>query len=120
MPENKSTNSGVDAEKAVVSTGSHDRVQMVSISKDGTPDQTSDFEIVGDKDAALAATKEQFAQIAVSRVDAEKRAELGLASTADTEPSPDAAIDALRAEQEKAVAAAEKKAEALVNAAHRG
>lgn len=119
MAEAKNT-SGVNAEEPVVSTGSYDRVQMVSMTKDGTPDQTSDFEMVGDKEAVMEATKEQFAQIAVARVDAEKRAELGLAGTATGEPSPDAAIDALRAEQEKAVAVAEKQAEALVNKAHKG
>ena len=107
-------------EKAVASapairTGDHDRVQALSIRKDGTLDQSPDVEIIGDKDAALEATKEQFRQIAVSAVDAEKRAELGLAGSPDEGDTSDGAIDALRKEHEKAEAAAEKKAEAVVN-----
>lgn len=102
-------------DKPVIETGDHDKVQMLSIAKDGTLDQSANVEIIGDKDAAIEATKEQFRQIAVANVDAEKRAELGLAGTEDTSPGPDAKIDALRAEHEKAEAAAEKKAEAIVN-----
>lgn len=106
-------------EKAVASTpairtGDHDRVQALSIRKDGTLDQSPDVEIIGDKDAALEATKEQFRQIAVAAVDAEKRAELGLAGSQDEGDTSDAAIDALKAEHKKAEAAAEKKAEAVI------
>lgn len=122
MPASKTPDAGptkVDADKAVINPGDHDRVQAVSIAKDGTPDQSPGFEIIGDKDAALEATKEQFRQIAVSAVDAEKRAELGLAPQ-DEGSTADAAIDALRKEHEKAEAAGEKAAEALVNAAHKG
>ena len=102
----------------VVKTGDHDRVVALSVRADGTLDQT-DPEIIGDKDAALAATKRQFAEIAVSAVDAEKRAELGLARSTDDDTS-DAAIDALRKEHEKAAEAAEKKAEQVVNSLHQG
>lgn len=109
-----------EAPAPVVKTGDRDRVVSLSINKEGAPDQTPDFEIIGDKDFALAATKKQFAEIAVAAVDAEKRAELGLAGTADTGPSPDKAIDALKAEHDKAVAASDKKAEAIVNARHEG
>ena len=116
MPDNKNTS----ADKPVIETSNHDRVVGLSIDKNGVPDQTPNFEIIGDKEAAIDAAKAQFAELAVSAVDAEKRAELGLAGTADTEPGPDAAIDALRKEHEKAAAAAEKKAEAIVNAAHKG
>lgn len=112
----KSTNT----DTPVVSIGDHDRVQMLSIAKDGSIDQSPDVEIIGDKDAAVAATKRQFAEIAVAAVDAERRAELGLARTTDTGPSPDRAIDALKAEHDKAAAAAEKKAESLVNSLHKG
>jgi hypothetical protein len=48
---------------------------MLSLKADGTPDQHNP-EIVGDKEFALEATKEQFRQQAVSAVDQEKRAEL--------------------------------------------
>lgn len=104
----------------VVSTADHDRVQMLSIAKDGTLDQSPGVEIIGDKDAAVEATKEQFRQIAVANVDAEKRADLGLAGTTDTAPGPDAQIDKLRAEHDKAAAAAEKKAESVVNSLSKG
>ena len=100
--------------KPVIDTGDHDRVVGLSIRKDGSLDQHNP-EIIGDKDAAMAATKEQFAQIAVAAVDAEKRAELGLAGTDEGDTS-DAKIDALKAEHEKAADAGRSKAEALVNA----
>lgn len=101
-------------EKPVVQTGDHDRVVALSVRADGTLDQY-DPEIIGDKDAALAATKRQFAEIAVSAVDAEKRAELGLAGTAGEGDTSDAALDALKAEHEKAAKAAESKAASVVN-----
>lgn len=106
-----------NTEKAVVDTGDHDRVVGLSIRKDGTLDQHNP-EIIGDKDAALAATKEQFAQIAVSAVDAEKRAELGLAGAEEGDTS-DAKIDALKAEHDKAAKAGEAKATSVVNALSR-
>ena len=115
MAESKST----AADKPVVKTGDHDRVVSLSIRADGTPDQT-DPEIIGDKDAALEATKRQFAQIAVAAVDAEKRSELGLAGTGGDGDTSDAAIDALRAEHDKAAAAAEKQAESVINSLHQG
>lgn len=103
--------------KPVVDTGDHDRVVGLSIRKDGTLDQHNP-EIIGDKDAAMAATKAQFAQIAVSAVDAEKRAELGLAGTEEGDTS-DPNIDALKAEHDKAAKAGEAKAESIVNALSR-
>jgi hypothetical protein len=48
--------------------GDHDRVQMLSLKADGTPDQHNP-EIIGDKDVALEAAKEQFKQQAVSAAD---------------------------------------------------
>lgn len=100
------------------SNAPHDRVVGLSLRADGTPDQNNP-EIIGDKDAAIEATKKQFAEFAVSAVDQEKRAELGLAGTDDGDTS-DAVIDALKAEHDKAAAAAEKKAESLVNSLHNG
>lgn len=116
MAETKNT--ATATAKPVIETGDHDRVVSLSIAKDGTPDQNNP-EIIGDKDAAIAAAKRQFAEIAVSAVDAEKRAELGLAGTA-AEDTSDARIDALKAEHDKAAKAAESKAEAVVNSLHRG
>lgn len=102
----------------LASDGDHDRVTMLSLNVDGSPDQHNP-EIIGDKDAAVAAAKTQFAQQAVSAVDAEKRAELGLAATTDEDTS-DKAIDALKKEHEKVASAAEKTAESTVNSLHKG
>lgn len=43
-----------------------DRVAMASRNKDGTPDQTEGYEIIGDKETAIAATAEQLAQMAAA------------------------------------------------------
>jgi hypothetical protein len=51
----------------------HDKVAMLSLNADGSP-RDHNPEIIGDKDAALAATREQFAQQAVSAVDRTERA----------------------------------------------
>jgi hypothetical protein len=99
--------------------GDHDRVVTLSLKADGTPDQNNP-EIIGDKEFALAATKRQFAEQAVSAIDATKRVELGLADEPNPGPGPDKAIDALKAEHDKAVAAAEKRAESVVNSLHQG
>lgn len=111
-----------DAEKKVVPVPAdavpHDRVVGLSLRSDGTPDQNNP-EIIGDKEAAVEATKKQFAEWAVSAVDAEKRAELGLGGTDEGDTS-DAKIDALKAEHDKVAAAAEKKAESLVESLHKG
>jgi hypothetical protein len=98
--------------------GDHDRVGMLSLNADGSPNQHNP-EIIGDKDAAVAATKEQFAQQAVAAVDAEKRAELGLGGTADEDTS-DAVIDKLKAEHDKVAESAGKKAEKVVDSLHQG
>ena len=99
--------------------GDHDRVVMLSLKADGTPDQHNP-ELIGDKDAALAATKEQFAQQAVAGVDAVRRAELGLADASTDGGTADAQIDKLKVEHDKAAAAAEKRAESVVGALHQG
>lgn len=117
MTESKST---APVDKPVIDQADHDRVAMFSVAKDGTLDQSPGVEVIGDKDAAIEATQEQFRQIAVAAVDAVKRPELGLAGPQDEGDTSDKAIDALKAEHEKAEKAAEKKAEALVNAATKG
>lgn len=98
----------------VIDTGDHDRVVAFSVNKDGGLDQSANVEVIGDRDAAIEATKEQFRQIAVSAVDREKRIELGLAGTPDEGDTSDGAIDKLKAEHEKAAKAGEAKAESLV------
>lgn len=106
------------ANTAVQNEGDHDRVVMLSLKADGTPDQHNP-EVIGDKETAVEAAKVQFAQQAVSSVDAEKRAELGLAGTEDGDTS-DAVIDKLKAEHDKVAASAEKRAESVVNSLHKG
>jgi hypothetical protein len=103
-------------------TPPHDRVVGLSLRSDGTPDQNNP-ELIGDKDAAMAATKKQFAEFAVSAADAEARRAAGIgteaAPTADGSTG-DTAIDQVKAEHEKVAAAAESAAEALVNQLHQG
>lgn len=99
--------------------GDHDRVASLSIRADGTLDQTPGVEIIGDKAAALEITKRQFAERAVSAVDAAKRAELGLAGVEEGSTA-DKGIDALKAAHDAAAAAGEKEAERIVNQLSKG
>lgn len=117
MAETK-TDKSASPVNPLVEGGDHDRVAMLSLKADGTPDQT-DPEIIGDKDRAVEAAKEQFAQQAVAAVDADKRAELGLGGAEEGDTS-DAVIDKLKAEHDKAAKAAEKKAESVVKSLHKG
>lgn len=108
-------------EKAAASTSAtqgndHDRVAMLSVSRDGSPDQ-HDPEIIGDKEFAAEATKRQFAENAVSAVDAEKR---DVAAGGGEEVSQDPSIEDLQKAQEKAAKSAEKAAEAVVDSLHKG
>lgn len=105
-------------EAPVASTVPHDRVVGLSLRSDGTPDQNNP-ELIGDKEAALEATKKQFAEFSVSAVDAEKRRELGLGADDEGDTS-DAKIDALKKEHDKVAASAEKKAESVVNSLYQG
>lgn len=57
---------------AVPHQGDHDRVAMLSLKADGTPDQHNP-EIIGDPKAATEAAKVQFAEQAVSARDVELR-----------------------------------------------
>ena len=91
--------------------GAHDRVAMLSLRADGTPDQTAP-EIIGDKDAAIAAAKVQFAQQAVSAVDEKQRAD---EVAANSEVAEDPSIAEKRKVHDAAAKAAESKAESVVN-----
>ena len=102
----------------VETAGAHDRVAMLSLKADGTPDQTAP-EIIGDKDAAVAAAKEQFAQQAVSAVDEVKRPELDLGGTVNSEVADDPSIAELKKAHDSAAKAAESKAESVVNSLHK-
>lgn len=100
--------------------GDKDRVVMASRLKDGTPDQTPDFEYIGDKEATLRATEEQLKVQAVSAADVAAR---GAASPAEDEtngpstgPESDPSIAALnevhKAAEERAVKAARAEVDA--------
>jgi hypothetical protein len=56
---------------AVPHGGDHDRVQLLSLRADGTPDQHNP-EMIDASDATREATREQFAQQAVSAADVER------------------------------------------------
>lgn len=100
---------------AVPQSGDHDRVAMLSLAKDGTPDQNRP-EIVGDKAFALAAAQRQFAEQAVSAVDSARRAASRPGETVKQDPT----IDARQKEHDKVASAAEKRAEQVVSALYEG
>lgn len=101
---------------AVPHEGDHDRVQMLSLRADGTPDQHNP-EIIGDKEAAVKAAQEQFKQQAVSAADVAS----GNAGGSTVEDAPqDPSIEAAKAEHDKVAAAAEKAAEKVVDSLHQG
>jgi hypothetical protein len=95
--------------------GDHDKVTMLSLRADGTPDQVNP-EFIGDKDAAIAATTEQFKQQAVSAVDVEIRAKNADAEVSDKE---DPSIAELQKAHEGAAKAAESDAKAAVDKLHK-
>lgn len=98
--------------------GAHDRVAMLSLKADGTPDQTAP-EIIGDKDAAVEAAKVQFAQQAVSAVDEKQRVD-ERAKTAAAEQAEDPSIAEKKKAHDAAAKAAESKAESVVSSLHQG
>lgn len=98
----------------VDASGAHDRVAMLSLRADGTPDQVAP-EIIGDQAAATEAAKVQFAQQAVSAVDEARRLE---ETTATGEVADDPSIAEARKAHDSAAKAAESKAESVVNSLH--
>lgn len=123
------TDKGADAgNTAVPHQGDHDRVQMLSLRADGTPDQHNP-EMIGDRDTTLAATKEQFVQQAVSAADVQRNAagpvtlvgqEDGSVKEIPASEAPqDPSVAAAQAEHQKVADAAAKAAEAAVDALHR-
>jgi hypothetical protein len=100
---------------AVPHQGDHDRVGMLSVRADGTPDQHNP-EIIGDKDAALAATTEQFQQQAVSAVDVQNAPKPAAATDADQDPT----IAKAQAEHQKVAVEAADAAKAVVDGLHQG
>lgn len=108
MPENKGNT-------AVPQHGDRDRVAMLSLRADGTPDQ-HDPEIVGEKEFAREAAREQFRQQAVSAVDQAKRAELFGTGNGAEELTQDPKIAELQQAHEDAAKSAESAADATVGA----
>lgn len=100
---------------AVPQHGDRDRVAMLSLRADGTPDQHNP-EIIGEREFALDATREQFKQQAVSAVDQEKRAELFGTGTDVEQLEQDPKIAELQDAHESAAKDAEKAADATVGA----
>ncbi len=99
---------------AVPQHGDRDRVAMLSLKADGTPDQNNP-EMIGDKDFALEATKEQFKQQAVSAVDQQKRPEIFGTPGVGEQLEQDPKIAELKDAHESAEKAAESAAESTVN-----
>ena len=93
--------------------GDHDRVQMLSLKPDGTPDQLAP-EMIGDEESTRAATREQFTQQAVSAADQVRMAEKLAEETEDAGQDP--TIKETQAEHEKIAKQAEKAADATVDA----
>lgn len=108
--------------------GDHDRVQMLSLKADGTPDQHNP-EMIGDKAVTTAAAKAQFAEQAVSAKDVELRGATattgvlqgqkdGSVKTVDsTEQDP--SIATLEDAHKAAAKAAESAAEKTVSSLHK-
>jgi len=88
---------------AVPAHGDHDRVAMLSLRGDGTPDQHNP-EIIGDKEFALEATRRQFREQAVSAVDQAAR---GVAEPGAETVGQDPQIEALQQAHSNAEAQAE-------------
>lgn len=96
--------------------GDHDRVQMLSLKADGTPDQHNP-EIIGDEDTAIAAAKEQFKQQAVSAADVANAPSGG--GTAVEDAPQDPSIEKAQKEHAKVAKVAESAAEKTVKALHK-
>lgn len=111
----------------VPNQGDHDRVQMLSLKADGTPDQHNP-EMIGDKETSVEATKQQFAEQAVSAVDVtENTGPVTLVGQKDgtvkEEPlttGEDPQIAERQKAHDKAAKAAESAAEKAVNSLHQG
>lgn len=107
-----------------VNQGDHDRVQMLSLRADGTPDQHNP-EIIGDPEVAKALAREQFAQQAVSALDQARAQSVPMAVVGDelkpaSDVPQDSSIKEAQDEHEKATEAAHKAADAMVDALHKG
>lgn len=99
--------------------GDHDRVAMLSLKADGSPDQ-HDPEIIGDKDAAIAATAEQFKQQAVSAADREARGVTAGPVGGEVSDKEDPTVEEIKKAHEAAARGADSAAKAVVESLHKG
>jgi hypothetical protein len=114
MAQASESNTG-SGNTAVPHQGDHDRVQMLSLKADGTPDQHNP-ELIGERGATLEATKRQFAEQAVSAVDvAERHTVSGGPATGET-VEQDPRIAEVQAKTEAAAQDAHNAAESAVDA----
>lgn len=97
---------------AVPADSSRDRVAMLSIDKTGQPDQHNP-ELIGDREFALEATREQFRQQAVSAVDDRARA-AAADNTGAEQLEQDPSVAELQAKHEAAQKEADAAAERTV------
>lgn len=108
--------SGANAPVAKKGGNDHDRVAMLSVRKDGTPDQV-DPEFIGDEEASKEATREQFRQQAVSARDVELRQDLVTGGGTSVDDAPqDPTVEKLEKEHEKVAKQAESAADSAVKA----
>ncbi len=105
--------------------GDHDRVAMLSLKADGTPDQLSP-ELIGPRDNAEAATVRQFREQAVSAADVEVRGVTsGTVAPAGDDASgssttEDPTVEELHKAHEAAAKPAEANAAKVVGSLHKG
>lgn len=101
---------------AVPHQGDHDRVQMLSLRADGTPDQHNP-EMIGDPETSLAATTEQFVQQAVSAADAQRNAGKGPVMLVGQEDGSVKEVPASEAPQDPSIAEAQEELGKVADAA---
>lgn len=107
-------------QKPKASNAPIDRVMMVTRNPDGSPKQAGPFEVIGDKDTAVAAAAEQLGQIAVSNED-HARARAAAADTAGTAgPSLSPEEEERIKHHQDLMTAAAKQAETEIGKVHSG
>lgn len=110
------SSSTAGANTAVETHGDHDRVAMLSLKADGTPDQNSP-EFIGDPKETEKATTEQFVQQAVSAKDTELREQTGDRGTTVEDAQQDPTVAKLKKEHDavakKATSAAKQAVKSL-------
>lgn len=102
---------------AVPQQGDHDRVAMLSLKADGTPDQHNP-ELIGDKEFAREATRRQFREQAVSAADVAERG--AVADTGAETVGQDPEIEKLQKVHESVEKDAESAADKAVDALFTG